>query len=366
MRHTKKILTICLMLVVLTSFFTMITSAALYEYNDVTNGWEYGIRKQNVFAQTFLVGNVGPNEDFMITDVSWYCQRNGYTGPVTCTLRDVVNGLPTEGPELATAVRSEASLPETSLAWQNWTFDTSYRCHAGEMYAVVMSAPGAAPAVLNALKLYGQCCSNVYPIGEACRHDPGFWMTFSDGGDAEDFCFRIYGTPNPNDAPIVENPDPPHQMQCYWPYNIVEFSCDISDYDGDTMSWTISTSPDIGSDSGSDTDTQISCALSGATWSTTYTVSVAVTDGTEWTNESYWFKTRPSSGTCDISTGSNSPGSRIAPRPPGADPTPHATDETGSTGSASAPSQQVPGFETILTFIAIGVALIVMRRKKKI
>jgi len=69
-------------------------------------------------------------------------------------------------------------------------------------------------------------------------------------------------------------------------------SITIEDSDGDSFNWTISTSPNIGSNSGSnDYNGSKSCSISGLAYSKTYYWSVHATDGIFWTNESYSFTT---------------------------------------------------------------------------
>gem|GEM_PF-4597230 len=66
----------------------------------------------------------------------------------------------------------------------------------------------------------------------------------------------------------------------------------IIDDDGDTMDWTIETSPDIGDDSDVNANNgSISCLVSGLSPGTAYTWYVNVTDGIIWTNETYTFTT---------------------------------------------------------------------------
>jgi len=106
-----------------------------------------------------------------------------------------------------------------------------------------------------------------------------------------------------NTPPTISNPSPSDGATDV-SVNLSSWSCDISDADSDTMNWTIQTSPNVGSNSGSGaSDGSISCSLSGLQYSTSYTVYVNVTDGTDWTNTTYTFTTEseplptpPSSG----------------------------------------------------------------------
>jgi len=106
-----------------------------------------------------------------------------------------------------------------------------------------------------------------------------------------------------NNPPTVTSPSPSDGATGV-SVSLSSWSCNISDADSDTMNWTIQTSPNVGSNSGNGaSDGPISCSLSGLQYSTSYTVYVNVTDGTDWTNSTYTFTTEseplptpPSSG----------------------------------------------------------------------
>ncbi|MFW6121389.1 MAG: PKD domain-containing protein [Petrotogales bacterium] len=73
-------------------------------------------------------------------------------------------------------------------------------------------------------------------------------------------------------------------------------SITIEDPNGDSIDWTIETSPNIGSNSGNnDYNGSKSCSISGLAYSTTYNWFVNATDGTYWTNRSYSFTTKSAS-----------------------------------------------------------------------
>jgi hypothetical protein len=73
----------------------------------------------------------------------------------------------------------------------------------------------------------------------------------------------------------------------------------IQDQDEDHLNYIIITSPNIGSKVETDVNNGTkTCSVSGLSYSTTYTWYVQVTDGSSWTNNSYWFTTasQPSGG----------------------------------------------------------------------
>ena len=95
-----------------------------------------------------------------------------------------------------------------------------------------------------------------------------------------------------NDAPTVSNPSPSDGATDV-EITLSQLSIDISDPDGDTFNWSIETSPNIGSASGDNENNGTkTCSLSGLNYGTTYTWYVNVTDGFDWTNQTYSFTTR--------------------------------------------------------------------------
>lgn len=68
-----------------------------------------------------------------------------------------------------------------------------------------------------------------------------------------------------------------------------------NDIDGDLLNYSIETNPNIGSINNLSGPGELggvkTCSISGLAYSTTYTWYVNVTDGTDWTNETFWFET---------------------------------------------------------------------------
>ncbi|RLF62135.1 MAG: hypothetical protein DRN16_02415 [Thermoplasmata archaeon] len=95
-----------------------------------------------------------------------------------------------------------------------------------------------------------------------------------------------------NTPPTVSNPFPSNGSTDV-DVTLSQLSVDISDPDGDTMTWTIETSPNIGNNSGSSGNGTITCSISGLQYSTTYTWYVNVSDGDGGVaNKTYTFTTR--------------------------------------------------------------------------
>jgi hypothetical protein len=95
------------------------------------------------------------------------------------------------------------------------------------------------------------------------------------------------------DAPYVSNQYPANDSTTI-PSSISELSFSLTDLNGDTMSYSVETSPDIGSDIGSGIGNgSYSVSVTGLSNFTLYTWFVNVTDGTHWTREVYTFRTEP-------------------------------------------------------------------------
>jgi predicted glutamine amidotransferase len=76
------------------------------------------------------------------------------------------------------------------------------------------------------------------------------------------------------------------------PITLTELSFNITDYQGDLMTYYVSTYPDIGGDSATGVSNgRYTVTISGLQYQTTYTWHVNVTDGTNWTNRTYTFTT---------------------------------------------------------------------------
>ena len=81
-----------------------------------------------------------------------------------------------------------------------------------------------------------------------------------------------------NYRPNINNPDPSNGATCI-PVTLSELSVTIEDPEGDTIDWTIETSPNIGSSSGTGESNGIkTCSVSGLEYDTIYTWFVNATD----------------------------------------------------------------------------------------
>jgi len=120
-----------------------------------------------------------------------------------------------------------------------------------------------------------------------------YWWSVNSSDDAghwtnKTFCFTTGG----NTPPIVSDIYPADNAMMV-PISLAELSFNISDVDGQTMDYELSTIPDIGSGSDNDVSNgRYSVSISGLTYNTTYIWYVNVFDGIDWTNKTFSFTTR--------------------------------------------------------------------------
>jgi len=92
-------------------------------------------------------------------------------------------------------------------------------------------------------------------------------------------------------APIISNPIPADGERDV-PMDLSQLQFTLKDYQGDTMEYTVQTSPNIGSDHKVGVhDGTYTVPVSGLTYGATYLWYVNVTDGTHWTRKIFSFET---------------------------------------------------------------------------
>jgi hypothetical protein len=92
-------------------------------------------------------------------------------------------------------------------------------------------------------------------------------------------------------APIISNPSPADGERDV-PMDLPQLQFTLKDYQGDTMEYTVQTSPNIGSDHKVGVhDGTYTVPVSGLTYGATYLWYVNVTDGTHWTRKIFSFET---------------------------------------------------------------------------
>jgi hypothetical protein len=74
------------------------------------------------------------------------------------------------------------------------------------------------------------------------------------------------------------------------PISMASLNLTIQDPEGNTLDWTIQTSPNIGSNAGTtEGNGTKTCSIAGLTYGTLYTWFVNATDGTSWTRKTFFF-----------------------------------------------------------------------------
>jgi len=114
----------------------------------------------------------------------------------------------------------------------------------------------------------------------------------------------------PSNHPPIVSGENPSNTSTGVSISLSELSVSITDSDGDLLNYTIETSPYIGSVDNSSTGNHTSgetggiktCNTSGLEHDNTYTWYVNVTDGTDWTNESFWFDVETSTPVLEINS----------------------------------------------------------------
>jgi hypothetical protein len=109
--------------------------------------------------------------------------------------------------------------------------------------------------------------------------------------DGKDTVNKICSFKTEPTTPILSNPLPPDGERDV-PVDLSQLRFTLKDYQGDTMDYTVQTSPNIGSAQGTDVhDGTYTVPVSGMTYGATYRWYVNVTDGVHWTRKIFAFET---------------------------------------------------------------------------
>jgi hypothetical protein len=102
--------------------------------------------------------------------------------------------------------------------------------------------------------------------------------------------FNFY---TPCEKPIISAPEPENNSE-FVDINLSKLTFSLNDYQGDKMDYTVETSPNIGSGSGNRVDNgTYSVEINKMEYYTEYHWFVNATDGENWANEIFTYKTRP-------------------------------------------------------------------------
>ncbi len=119
-----------------------------------------------------------------------------------------------------------------------------------------------------------------------------------------------------SDTPGISNINPPNQANSI-PVGLTQLRFNLNDSNGDLMTYTVQTSPNIGALSGSVHNSTISVPASGLSYFTTYHWYINVTDGTNWNRQVFTFMTKPQSLIADSSFNSCASSSDLRTNGPG-------------------------------------------------
>lgn len=112
----------------------------LYERYNLGDVAQADMFDKNWRAQTFTIGNTGPNEDHIVTSVILKLLRYGLPGTVTVTINEADSDLPT-GVILATGTTDGNTLTTSyPYGWREIFFVTPAGLSASTQYAIVVDA----------------------------------------------------------------------------------------------------------------------------------------------------------------------------------------------------------------------------------
>jgi hypothetical protein len=129
-----------------------------------------------------------------------------------------------------------------------------------------------------------------------------YWrVTASDPWADNKITQQIYSFVTASDTPEISNINPPDQANSI-SLGLTQLRFNLNDYNGNQMTYTVQTSPNIGSRLATNVyNGTISVPVSGLSYFTTYHWYINVTDGTNWNRKVFSFMTKPQSLIADSS-----------------------------------------------------------------
>ena len=200
----------------------------------------------------------------------------GDAPPLNLSIRDNLSG-----DNLAESSRVIPAMDYDQYAWFTFDFE-DLDVIPGKTYYIVCEAVEEWPYLWH-------WYSNVYPQGEVFMSDDGInWDPFHHG--SFDFCFVTWAKV---EFPLVFEPFP-EDKGSWVPIDISQLSFSLKDCQGDLMTYSVETVPDIGTGNGYNVGYgRYSVDVIGLENSTDYYWYVNVTDGEHWNYEVFNFKTQP-------------------------------------------------------------------------
>ena len=161
---------------------------------------------------------------------------------------------------------------------------------ATRSHNTVISADGA--NVLLMKSYYGHHISGMLDeleVSNTVRSSAWISTSFNNQKNPSGFC--SLGPEESGEAPWITEPAPPNGATGV-SVSISSINFTLTDLQSDLMNYTVTTYPDIGSSSGTNVgNTIVSVSVGGLTYLTEYTWHVNVTDGVNWSNETFTFST---------------------------------------------------------------------------
>jgi len=288
----QKLIIIFSILIIIATFISFIPESVnadaipiLYERYDGdkdTGKYSYGTIW---YAQTFTVGNTGYNENFYVSSVDLYVNRNGSPGTGTVSIYDVdVNGKPDNFlRSLSYNFDTLSHIP----SWVEFDFTSPYlTLNASTQYAIVIKPTSGSFAHWVE---WGEDITPTYTGGNNSHTDNsgGTW-TF----DNRDFSFKVHGYNRvqsgevPANNSIGINPTPQLYVLC----NSADTNLNATWWSNSSGLWVQFASNS--SASGFANNTNITQLFTNASaLDTTYYWSLNLTNGGFWTNATYHFTT---------------------------------------------------------------------------
>jgi len=189
-------------LIILFIWFSIIVLADFSDYNLYEYSYGFGSEGDGIFntpeidykaAQTFTVGNVGPNENFILKGVSLLVKKEGNP---SSDLNIALYDTDSEGKPQNKLVETTTPVTSNSYVWQNITLP-DYPLIAGETYAIVVWN-----GIGNTHNTYwwGICNCDDYSGGARYLYDTPFpddwWFDIR----GIDYKFEVYGVPIGEDS----------------------------------------------------------------------------------------------------------------------------------------------------------------------
>lgn len=162
------------------------SGVGLYEYQQTSNEANVYIHDGRKLAQTFTVGTVGPNKDFLLKYIKLQLVKNGTPGNVTVSIKATAAGKPT-GAALSSVVIDGNAFDGS---WLQITPAPEITLTAGVMYAIEIYPTNCTWPNFVAWRTWSG--SSVYAGGTSVYWSGSEWFIYGN----DDSTFEVYGWAN--------------------------------------------------------------------------------------------------------------------------------------------------------------------------